>query len=67
MTDVNLMQEIVNAGVEGRSISMVTSPTKEFRWYRPKRGSDMDLVLQQKWWSSDGKHEWRELPIFRED
>jgi len=37
-------------------------PTGELRWFRPKYGTDNDLILQQLWERITGEREWREVP-----
>lgn len=46
-------------------------PMLRFRWYRPRRGTDNDLRLQQQWFDPnehrDSEPMWIDVPTVMED
>lgn len=66
-----------NSGAEDAEASPETSasepfwwPTFSFRWYRPLRGDDMDMRLQQAFLDHQNPAaplDWRDVPKFMED
>jgi hypothetical protein len=42
--------------------SAIWTATPELRWFRPPRGGDHDLVLQQRW-TGFGQSEWRDVQV----
>ena len=68
-----LTQTVSRLRAEG--VSMVATPTFEFRWYESDShdeeafvvsysyGSETKFVLQQKWVLQDGSFEWRKIEV----
>lgn len=58
--------DLIVAEIEA-SKAVIWERTSQLRWFRPRRGFDTDVRLEQLWCSREGGQEWRQIDLVLED